>query len=73
MKLDARIKQLQESLKWFKDEALNLSSIVEKKNKQIKDIQGEYALIQNEISLLTEALKRQKKENKLCKTALNEQ
>lgn len=70
MKLDSRVKQLQDSLKWFKDEALNLSGIVEKKNKQIKDIQGEYALIQNEIGLLTEALRRQKKENKVTKQAM---
>lgn len=71
MKLDVRVKQLQESLKWFKDEAINLSTIVEKKTKQIKDIQGEYALVENEISNLTAALKRQKKENKLSKAALS--
>lgn len=38
MKLDTRINTLQKSLKWFKDEALNLSSIVESKSKHIKDI-----------------------------------
>jgi hypothetical protein len=70
MKLDSRIGQLQKSLKWFKDEALNLSSIVENKSKQIKDIQGEHILIQNEISLLTQALKNQKKENRVNKLAL---
>lgn len=70
MKLDNRIGQLQKSLKWFKDEALNLSSIVENKTKQIKDIQGEHILIQNEISLLTLALKNQKKENRGNKVAL---
>lgn len=73
MKMDTRINTLQKQLKWFKDEALNLSRIVENKNKQIKDIQGEYALIQNEISLLTEALKKQKKNNRIKQSALETQ
>lgn len=73
MKMDTRINTLQKQLKWFKDEALNLSRIVENKNKQIKDIQGEYLLIQNEISLLTEALKNQKKKNRIKQAALETQ
>jgi hypothetical protein len=40
---------------------MNLSKIVENKNNQIKQIQGEYSLIKNEISILTEALKKSKK------------
>lgn len=33
MKLDNRVSTLQKSLKWFKDEALNLSGIVENKSR----------------------------------------
>lgn len=71
MKLDNRINTLQRSLKWFKDEALNLSRIVETKTQRIKEISGEHTLIQNEITLLTQALKNSKKENRICKAALS--
>ena len=40
MKMDSRVNTLQKSLKWFKDEAMNLSNIVEQKNLQIKEVQG---------------------------------
>jgi hypothetical protein len=50
---------------------MNLSNIVDKKSKQIKDIHGEYALIQNEIGILTQALKNQKKENRIVKAAMD--
>ena len=66
MKLDNRINTLQKSLNWFKEEAMNLSKIVENKNNQIKQIQGEYSLIKNEISILTEALKKSKKQVKIA-------
>ena len=49
---------------------MNLSKIVENKNNQIKQIQGEYSLINNEISILTEALKKSKKQVKIAQTAL---
>ncbi len=52
---------------------MNLSNIVDKKSKQIKDIHGEYALIQNEIGILTQALKNQKKENRIVKAAMDKQ
>jgi hypothetical protein len=45
---------------------MNLSKIVENKNNQIKQIQGEYSLINNEISILTEALKKSKKQVKIA-------
>jgi len=44
---------MQKSLNWFKEEAMNLSKIVENKNNQIKSIQGEYSVIKNEIGILT--------------------
>lgn len=53
MKLDSRVNTLQKSLKWFKEEAMNLSKIVEQKNHQIKQVQSEYALVKNEIAILT--------------------
>jgi uncharacterized protein YlxW (UPF0749 family) len=62
MKLDSRVNTLQKSLNWFKEEAMNLSKIVEQKSNHIKQIQGEYNLIKNEIGILTEALKKSKKE-----------
>ena len=52
---------------------MNLSKIVENKNNHIKKIQGEYSLIKNEISILTEALKKSKKQNKIAQTALTMQ
>ena len=36
LKIDARVNTLQKSLKWFKEEAMSLSGVVEVKNKQIK-------------------------------------
>jgi CII-binding regulator of phage lambda lysogenization HflD len=73
MKLDNRVNTLQKSLKWFKDEAMNLSKIVENKNHQIKQVQNEYALVKNEIAILTQGLKNAKKEALIAKTAMSKQ
>lgn len=73
MKLDNRVNTLQKSLKWFKDEAMNLSKIVESKNHQIKQVQSEYALVKNEISILTQGLKNAKREALIAKTAMSRQ
>ena len=64
LKIDARVNTLQKSLKWFKEEAMSLSGVVEVKNKQIKQTQAESLLIQNDITILTQTLKNSKKENR---------
>ena len=50
---------------------MNLSRIVETKSQQIKEMRGEKNLIENEISLLTVALKREKKTSKIKEEALS--
>ena len=64
LKIDARVNTLQKSLKWFKEEAMSLSGVVEVKNKKIKQTQAESLLIQNDITILTQTLKNSKKENR---------
>ena len=64
LKIDARVNTLQKSLKWFKEEAMSLSGVVEVKNEQIKQTQAESLLIQNDITILTQTLKNSKKENR---------
>jgi hypothetical protein len=52
---------------------MNLSKIVENKNHQIKQVQNEYALVKNEIAILTQGLKNAKKESLIAKTAMSKQ
>ena len=73
MKMDNRVNTLQKSLKWFKDEAMNLSKIVENKNHQIKQVQSEYALVKSEIAILTQGIKNAKREALITKTAMGKQ
>jgi archaellum component FlaC len=73
MKMDNRVNTLQKSLKWFKDEAMNLSKIVENKNHQIKQVQSEYSLVKNEIAILTQGIKNAKREALITKTAMGKQ
>jgi hypothetical protein len=60
-------------LKWFKEEAMNLSKIVENKNHQIKQVQSEYQLIKNDIVTLTQGIKNAKRESLVTKTAMAKQ
>eukprot|EP00347_Sterkiella_histriomuscorum_P021148 403335070 len=73
IKRDKTVATLQKSFTWFRDEALNLSKLYEKKKDQFKQVRVNNQILEDDREFLEEALRNTKRENLHMRETLRQQ